>query len=173
MKRAPKENRDFNDLSDFFKNLHKGGTSIINFNNSRVPCININNDTYNELINKVAGKKLAVDTLLNIFHDGVHVFVDIRMKFLNIGSEYCYLVYANDMLEFFQALSTSGLIAIAPESGSESLDPTRSERSGLSSGNLLAVQIPKKEAAENALRIITTNSKQTTEAFQGKDEFGT
>jgi hypothetical protein len=95
------------------------------------------------------------------------------MNFLNIGSEYCYLVYANDMLEFFQALSTSGLIAIAPESDSSSLDLTSSERPKLSSDNLLVVQIPKKEAAEKALQIIITNSKHTTEAFQGKDEFGT
>jgi hypothetical protein len=173
MNRPTGGNRDFNDLSKFLENLHKGGTSIINFNNSRVPCININSDRYNELINKVAGKKLAVDTLLNIFYDGVHVFVDIQMNFLNIGSEYCYLVYANDMLEFFQALSTSGLIAIAPESDSSSLDPSSSERPKLSSDNLLVVQIPKKEAAEKALQIIITNSKQTTEAFQGKDEFGT
>ena len=129
------------------KNLHKGGTSIINFNDSKIPCININHDTYNEIINKVAGKKLAVDTLLNIFHDGVHVFVDIQMKFLDIGSQYCYLVYANDMLEFFQALSTSGLIAIAPGPGSNSLDLTSSEKSNPSNDNLLVVQIPKKEVA--------------------------
>ena len=88
MKRPVQDSRVFDDLGDFLKNLHKGGTSIINFNDSKIPCININHDTYNEIINKVAGKKLAVDTLLNIFHDGVHVFVDIQMKFLNIGSQY-------------------------------------------------------------------------------------
>lgn len=173
MKRPVQDSRVFDDLGDFLKNLHKGGTSIINFNDSKIPCININHDTYNEIINKVAGKKLAVDTLLNIFHDGVHVFVDIQMKFLNIGSQYCYLVYANDMLEFFQALSTSGLIAIAPGPGSNSLDLTNSEKSNPSNGNLLVVQIPKKEAAEKALRIIMTNSKQSNEIFQGRDEFGT
>jgi hypothetical protein len=173
MKRPVQDSRVFDDLSDFLKNLHKGGTSIINFNDSKIPCININSDTYDEIINKVAGKKLAVDTLLNIFHDGVHVFVDIQLKFLNIGSEYCYLVYANDMLEFFQALSTSGLIAVAPRPGSNSLDLTSSQKSNPSNGNLLVVQIPKKEAAEKALRIIMTNSKHSNEIFQGRDEFST
>ena len=75
------------------------------------------------------------------------------------------------MLEFFQALSTSGLIAIAPGPGSNSLDLTSSEKSNPSNDNLLIVQIPKKEAAEKALRIIMTNSKQSNEIFQGRDEF--
>ena len=96
-------------------------------------------------------KKLAVDTLLNIFHNGYDVFVDVELKFLNIGINENYLLYANDMLEFFEALSNTGLIALAP---SISLTTTNS--------NIFMIQLPKKQAAENAFEIIKANVKNKT-----------
>jgi hypothetical protein len=67
------------------------------------------------------------------------------MKFLNIGLEQNYLLYANDKIEFFEALSDTGLIALTP-------DPAFHH----TTSNVFMVQLPKKYAAENALQIIKT-----------------
>ena len=101
-------------------------------------------------MNAIHGKKLAVDTLLNIFHNGYDVFVDVQLKFLNVGINENYLLYANDMLDFFEALSNTGLIALAPNL---SFAPSNS--------NIFMIQLPKKEAAENAFEIIKANIKNT------------
>jgi hypothetical protein len=72
------------------------------------------------------------------------------LKFLNIGINENYLLYANDMLDFFEALSNTGLIALAPNL---SFAPSNS--------NIFMIQLPKKEAAENAFEIIKANIKNT------------
>jgi hypothetical protein len=135
-------------MKDFFENLHKEGTGILDYNGDKVPCIYINSKKYEDIIGSVYGKKLAIDTLLNIFHDGTHVFVDIQMKFLDSSRQEYFLVFANNMLEFFEALSKTGLIAIAPQK----------EYSGKDQ-NIFVIQIPKIEAAENAFEIIKSNAK--------------
>jgi hypothetical protein len=140
--------RKFHTIKDFFENLHKEGTGLLDYNESKVPCIYVNPKKYDDIIKSIYGKKLAIDTLLNIFHDGTHVFVDIQMKFLDLNREEYFLVFANDMLEFFEALSKTGLIAIAPQK----------EYSGKDQ-NIFVIQIPKIEAAENAYEIIKSNAK--------------
>lgn len=99
-------------------------------------------------MNRIYGKKIIVDTLLNIFHDGYDVFVDIQLKFLNLEIIQNYVLYANDMLEFFEALANTGLIGLAPNSPSAA-----------SKSNIFMIQLPKKDPAENALRIIRSNVK--------------
>ncbi|HEY6883933.1 MAG TPA: hypothetical protein VI278_07850 [Nitrososphaeraceae archaeon] len=145
------KSRRFDTIDDFIKNLHKEGCTLIDFEGNKVSCIYINPTRYNEIMNAIYGKKLAVDTLLNIFHNGYDVFVDVKLKFLNIGINENYLLYANDMLEFFEALSNTGLLALAP---SFSLTATNS--------NIFMIQLPKKEAAENAFEIIKANVKNKT-----------
>jgi hypothetical protein len=150
--------RFFETFDDFLKNLHKEGTALIDFNGNKIPCIYINPKKYDEIMNNIYGKKLAVDTLLNIFYDGRHVFVDVQMKFLNTDlEENYYLLYANDMLEFFEALSNTGLIALAPDPSSAHSNP-----------NVFMVQLPKKDAAENALQIIKANVKNKKEYLGNK-----
>jgi hypothetical protein len=148
---AVAKSRRFDTIDDFIKNLHKEGCTLIDFEGNKVSCIYINPTRYNEIMNAIYGKKLAVDTLLNIFHNGYDVFVDVKLKFLNIGINENYLLYANDMLEFFEALSNTGLLALAP---SFSLTATNS--------NIFMIQLPKKEAAENAFEIIKANVKNKT-----------
>lgn len=148
---AVAKSRRFDTIDDFIKNLHKEGCTLIDFEGNKVSCIYINPARYNEIMNAIYGKKLAVDTLLNIFHNGYDVFVDVELKFLNIGINENYLLYANDMLEFFEALSNTGLLALAP---SFSLTATNS--------NIFMIQLPKKEAAENAFEIIKANVKNKT-----------
>ncbi len=105
--------RFFNTFDDFKKNLHRYDASLIDYNGNSIPCIYINSNRYHDIIRKVAGKKLAVDVLLDLFHDSRHVFVDILMNYLDYGFDENYLFYANDMPQFFEALAKTGLIAIA------------------------------------------------------------
>ena len=139
--------RKFQTLKDFIKNLHKEGTGLVNYNGNNVPCIYVDLKRYENIISRTYGKKLAVDTLLNIFHDGTHVFVDIEMKFLDLDIEEYFLVFANDMLEFFEALSKTGLIAIVPQN------------EYYKNRNIFVIQIPKIELAEHAFEIIKLNAK--------------
>jgi hypothetical protein len=131
--------RFFNRLDDFKKNLHKYDASLIDYNGYAIPCINIDSKRYDEIIRKVAGKKLAVDVLLDVFHDSKHVFVDILMTYLDYGFDENYLFFANEMPQFFEALAKTGLIAIAPSSTDSA-----------SQGNLLVIQLPRKDSAEGA-----------------------
>jgi hypothetical protein len=139
--------RTFNTLSDFLQNLHKEGATLIDFNGNKVPCICVNSKRYDDIMSSVYGKKLAVNTLLNIFYDGYDVFVDVQMEFLDIDIVEYYLLHANNMLEFFEALASTGLISIIPNGSL-----------GKSSSELFMIQLPKKEAAENALQIIKANT---------------
>lgn len=139
--------RKFQTLKDFIENLHKEGTGLLNYDGNNVPCIYVDSKRYENIISSTFGKKLAVDTLLNIFHDGTHVFVDIQMKFLDSNREEYFLVFANEMLEFFEALSKTGLIAIVPQM----------EYYG--NQNIFVIQIPKIESAEKAFEIIKSNTK--------------
>jgi hypothetical protein len=131
--------RFFYSLDDFKKNLHRYDASLIDYNRNAIPCICVNSKRYDEIIRKVAGKKLAVDVLLDLFHDSKHVFVDILMTYLDYGFDENYLFYANEMPQFFEALAKTGLIAIAPMSNEIN-----------SQENLLVIQLPRKDSAENA-----------------------
>ena len=131
--------RFFNSLDDFQKNLHQYDASLIDYNGNAIPCINIDSKRYDEIIRRVAGKKLAVDVLLDVFHDSKHVFVDILMTYLDYGFDENYLFFANEMPQFFEALAKTGLIAIAPSSTDSA-----------SQGNLLVIQLPRKDSAEGA-----------------------
>jgi hypothetical protein len=142
------KNRRFETLEDFLKNLHREGITLIDFNGQKIPCILINPNRFEEIMRSIYGKKLAVDTLLNVFHDGQDVFVDVKLNFLNMGIEENYLLYANDILEFFESLTRTGIIGIASNASYPQ-----------NTSNIFMIQLPKKEAAENALRIIKANVK--------------
>ena len=135
-------------MKDFFKNLHKEGTGLLDFNGKKIPCIYVDSKKYDDIIRDTYGKKLAVDTLLNIFYDGTHVFVDIQMQFLDSDRKEYFLVFANDMLEFFESLSKTGLIAIVPQREYSTKDQ-----------NIFVIQIPKIDSAEKAFEIIKANAK--------------
>jgi hypothetical protein len=119
--------------------LHRYDASLIDYSGNAIPCIHINSKIYDDLIRKVAGKKLAVDVLLDLFHDSKHVFVDILMTYLDYGFDENYFFYANQMPQFFEALAKTGLIAIGPTSNEI-----------ISQENLLVIQLPRKDSAENA-----------------------
>jgi hypothetical protein len=147
------QNKDSYTFDDLAKRLHKEGATLVDFNGKKVPCIYVDPRRYDEIMTTIYGKKLVVDTLLDIFHDGRDVFVDVRFNFLDVGINENYLLHASDMLEFFEALSKTGLIAIAPN------------RSGAGGSNIFMVQLPKKEPAENAFEIIKANVKNNKKIY--------
>jgi hypothetical protein len=140
--------RSFSTLEEFKTNLHKEGATLVEFSGSKVPCILLNQKKYEELLQKVYGKNVRADTFLDIFYDGQDVFVDVQVKFQDTGFEENFLLYANDMIEFFEALAESGMISLSPDS------PVYTN-----SQNVFMIQLPKKDAAEKALEIIKANAK--------------
>ena len=138
--------RYFDNIDDLKNNLHKEGASIIEYGEKNIPCIFINPDKYIKIIREVAGKRLVVDVMLDIFSDGRQIFVDIFMNYLDYGFSENYLFYANKMPEFFKCLSDTGIIAICPQ-GNRST----------SESHILLIQIPKLDAAMKVYtEIITT-----------------
>jgi hypothetical protein len=141
--------RNFTTLEEFKANLHREGATLVEFSGSKVPCILLEQKKYEDMLQKIYGKKVRADTLLDIFYDGQDVFVDIQIKFAGADFEENFLLYANDMLEFFDALAESGLISLAPDSSAYT-----------NSQNVFMIQLPKKDAAEKALEIIKSNAKE-------------
>lgn len=144
------QKRHFSNLKEFINNLHKGEVSVIDFENKPLACIRIDNQRYVEIMGKIAGKKLAVDVVLDIFHDETNVFVDVNMTYLDYDIEENYLIHANDKKDFFRALATTGLIAILPIDSSPS------------NNNIFLIQIPRIDAAKTAwdqIASITSKSK--------------
>src|ERR671917_1628435 len=140
--------RNFSTLEEFKAHLHTEGATLIEFSGSKVPCILMNSKKYEQVLYNIRDRKMQVDTLLDIFYDGQDVFVDVQLKLLGTEIDQNFLLYANDMVEFFEALADSGLISLAPDS-----------QDHLNSQNLFMIQLPKKDAAEQALEIIKANLK--------------
>ena len=141
--------RNFSTLEEFKANIHKEGTTLVEFSGAKVPCILLSQKNYDQLLHKVYDKNIRADTLLNIFYDRQDVFVDVQVKLLDTDFEQNFLLYANDMVEFFEALAESGMISLAPDSPADT-----------NSQNLFMIQLPKKDAAEHALEIIKANLKE-------------
>jgi hypothetical protein len=140
--------RNFSTPEEFKAHLHTEGATLIEFSGSKVPCILMSSKKYEQILYNIRDRKMQVDTLLDIFYDGQDVFVDVQLKLLGTEIDQNFLLYANDMVEFFEALADSGLISLAPDS-----------QDHLNSQNLFMIQLPKKDAAEHALEIIKANLK--------------
>lgn len=143
--------RNFATLEEFKANLHQEGATLVEFSGGKVPCILVSAKKYEEMLGKVYGKRVSADTLLDIFYDGQDVFVDVNVKFAGTDFEENFLLYANDMLEFFDALAESGIVAMGP-----------SENTYANSQNVFMIQLPKKDAAQKALEIIKANVRNRT-----------
>jgi len=123
--------------------VHKEGITLFNYNGMKIPCVFVKHERFDEIAKACYGKPLAVDANLNILHDDQkHVFVEILLKFSAAGLEQKVLLYANENLEFVEHLAQSGIIALAPE-------PI-----GQASTNIFMVQLPRRDAAEQALELI-------------------
>jgi hypothetical protein len=139
--------RSFNTLGEFKSNLHPEGATLVEVAGNKVPCLLVSQREYDDLLQSVFGKRIRAEPTLDIFYDGQDVFVDIQIAIPGTNFDRNYLVYANDMMEFFEALADTGLLCISPDSQTYS-----------NSQNVFTIQLPKKDAAENALQIIRSNS---------------
>ena len=127
------------ELDEFLKNSHKD-LSVEDFEGKKVPCIGFEGRKFDDMLNKVAGKPLSVDTNLNILQDGLgHVFVEMLLTFSHGEINEKILVDASKNLEFFESLAKSTMLAIASVNHPE---------------KIFMIQLPKPEKTREALEII-------------------
>lgn len=130
------------ELKQLLEKVHKG-IAIADLNGTPTPSILVDEKKYDDIIAKVQGKPLSVNTDLNILQDGLgHVFVEIVLTFSIGGFVEKFLVNANTDLKFFESLAASGMIFLSSPNSMYGRD------------NLFVVQLPKPEKAVNALEII-------------------
>ena len=130
-----------NELGQLLSKVHKEITTF-NFKNTKVPCIIFPEKKFEEILGRIAGRPVAVDTNLNILQDGLgHVFVEICLTFSIANINEKILLYANESLEFFELLAKTAMLALSspPEINKE---------------NIFMIQLPKPEKAVNAFEII-------------------
>ncbi|MBT3475057.1 MAG: hypothetical protein HN452_05615 [Thaumarchaeota archaeon] len=129
------------ELDEFLKNSHKD-LSVEDFEGKMVPCIGFEGRKFDDMLNKVAGKPLSVDTNLNILQDGLgHVFVEMLLTFSHGEINEKILVDASKNLEFFESLAKNTMLAIASVNHPE---------------KIFMIQLPKPEKTHEALEIIKT-----------------
>ena len=128
-----------NELNELLKNSHKD-LSVEDFEGKNVPCIGFEGKKFDDMLNKIAGKPLSVDTNLNILQDGLgHVFVEMLLTFSEGGINEKILINANENLEFFESLAKNTMLAIASVDHPE---------------KIFMIQLPKPEKTYEALEII-------------------
>ena len=130
------------EMKKLLERVHPEITSY-DYNNSKVPCIILSEQRYLEIMKKVAGKPISVDTNLNILQDGLgHVFVEVALTFSLGGITEKIWLNANASLDFFESLAQTSMLALSSPS------------SDAGNENIFMIQLPKPEKAVNALEII-------------------
>ena len=130
------------ELEKLIAQSHEEVTAF-DFEGNDVPCIILEEKKYDEILSKVAGKPLSINTDLNILQDGLgHVFVEIILTFSEGGIVEKLMINANKHLIFFQSLAKTSMLALS------------SPKSNYGKDNVFMIQLPRKEKAEVALEII-------------------
>ena len=123
--------------------VHKEGTSVLDYNKMKIPCVLLKNERYDEIVKAFYGKSLVVDSNLNILHDDKkNVFVEILLKSSAAGIEQKVLLFANTDLDFFENLAKCGIIGLLPAS------------LGQAAANILMIQLPRIDSIAKALDTI-------------------
>lgn len=136
------------ELEKLLEQVHPG-IDVFDFDGKSVPCIILEEKKYDELLSKIAGKPISINTDLNILQDGLgHVFVEVLLTFSQGGIVEKILVNANKDLDFFQSLAKTSMLALS------------SPRSTYGKDNVFMIQLPKPEKALDALEIIQNGLKQ-------------
>lgn len=129
------------DLDKFLSQRHKD-VALFDFEGKQVPCIIVDGEKFDNIMKTIAGKPVSVETNLNILQDGLgHVFVKVTLQFSQGGIEEKFLIYANETVDFFEALAETSMIAL-------------SSSSQYSHSNVFMIQLPKPERTQNALDMI-------------------
>ncbi|MGI0069172.1 MAG: hypothetical protein ACREAN_02840 [Nitrosopumilaceae archaeon] len=133
-------------VNDDFERLlsqrHKAIT-LFDFERKKVPCIILDEKKFDDMMKSIAGKPVSVETNLHILQDGQgHVFVNMDLNFSQGGIKEEILLYANESLEFFEALADTSILALS------------SPHSQYGSSNVFMIQLPRAERTLNALEMI-------------------
>jgi hypothetical protein len=129
------------ELEELLAQRHKDVT-LYDFEGKKVPCIIMGERRFDEIMKAIAGKPISVETNLNILQDGLgHVFVKMTLHFSQEIEEKI-LLYANESLEFFEALTETSMLALS------------SPHSEYGRSNVFMIQLPKPERTADALEII-------------------
>jgi len=123
--------------------VHKD-IDVFDFNGKNVPMIILGDRKFDDIMSKIQGKAVSVNTNLNILQDGLgHVFVEITLDFSYGEIHEEFLVYATESLEFFESLANTTMFALSPPGYSE-----------VNQDKIFMVQLPKPDKATEAIDII-------------------
>jgi hypothetical protein len=130
------------ELEELLAQRHKDIT-LFDFEGKKVPCIIMEERRFDDIMRAIAGKPISVETNLNILQDGLgHVFVKMALHFSQGEVKENVLLYANESLEFFEALTDTSMLAMS------------SPHSEYGRSNVFMIQLPKPERTADALEII-------------------
>ena len=130
------------ELKKLLEQVHDGITTF-NFDGKETPCIIIEEKKYDNLLSKVAGQSLSINTDLNILQDGLgNAFVEIVLSFSIGNMMEKFLVNAKEDVAFFEALANTSMLALS------------SPDSNYGKENVFMIQLPRPEKAHDALEII-------------------
>jgi hypothetical protein len=130
------------ELKRFLDQVHEGITTF-DFDGKETPCIVIEEKKYDEMLSKIAGESLSINTDLNILQDGLgNVFVELVLTFSKGNFVEKFLVNAKTDLAFFESLAETTMLALS------------SPKSHYGKDNVFMIQLPRPEKAQDALEII-------------------
>ena len=127
---------------------------IFDFNGKDVPRIILNDRKFDDIMSRIQGRPVSVNTNLNILQDGLgHVFVEILLDFSSVEIHEEFLIYANESIEFFESLAKTTMFALSPPNYSE-----------VNQDKIFMVQLPKPEKALEAIDIINNGLSKKTDS---------
>ena len=130
------------ELKQLLDQVHVG-INVFNFDGKEIPCIELDEKKYDDMLSKVAGQSLSINTDLNILQDGLgNAFVEILLTFSRGNIVEKFLVNAKINLNFFESLAKTSMFALS------------SPKSNYGKDNVFMIQLPRPEKAQDALEII-------------------
>jgi len=130
------------ELKKLLEQVHDGITTF-DFDSKKTPCIVIEEKKYDDMLSKVSGESLSINTDLNILQDGQgNVFVEVVLIFSKGNIVEKFLVNAKTNLAFFESLAKTSMLALS------------SPHSQYGKENVFMIQLPRPEKAQDALEII-------------------
>lgn len=130
------------ELKKLLDQVH-GGITTFDFEGNQTPCIQIEEKKYDDMLSRIAGQSLSINTDLNILHDGLgNVFVEVLLTFSKGNITEKFLVNAKTDLTFFKSLAKTSMLALS------------SPKSHYGKDNIFMIQLPRPEKAQDALDII-------------------
>ena len=130
------------ELKKLLEQVHDGITTF-DFDGRQTPCIVIEEKKYDDILSKVSGESLSINTDLNILQDGQgNVFVEVDLIFSKGNIIEKFLINAKTDLMFFESLAKTSMLALS------------SPHSQYGKENVFMIQLPRPEKAQDALEII-------------------